>query len=62
MLVAALQDPKPKECIPLLDLNITLNGVSGRPNGMQMTALVKGKTRNYFVYADTGQVRYDQIT
>lgn len=50
-----IDDPKPKESIPLLDLNVTLNGISGRPNVMQMTALVRGRTRNYFVYSDKSQ-------
>ena len=52
------QDAKPKESISLLDLNVTLNGISGRPNVMQMTALVRGRTRNYFVYSDNSQVWY----
>ena len=56
-----LQDLKPKESIPLLNLNITLNGVSGRPNVMQMTAVVKGRTRNYFVYSDNSQVDTDAL-
>ena len=57
LLLVCLQDPKPKEIISLLDLNITLNGVSGRPNVMQLTALIRGRTRNYFVYSDNSQVR-----
>jgi ABC-type branched-subunit amino acid transport system substrate-binding protein len=46
---------KPKEVLPVIDLNITLNSEAGHPNGMQMVAFVKGKTRNYFVYSQSAQ-------
>ena len=41
----------------MVDLNVTLNSNTGHPNGMQMVAVVKGKTRNYFVYSESPQVR-----
>jgi hypothetical protein len=50
-----ITDHTPTEVLPLLDLNVTLNVQTGHPNGMQMTALIRGKTRNYFVYSDSGQ-------
>jgi hypothetical protein len=53
--VLCVQD-KPKEVLPVIDLNITLNSEAGHPNGMQMVAFVKGKTRNYFVYSQSAQV------
>lgn len=34
-----------------------MNGQTGHPNAMQITALVRGKTRNYYVYAESGKVR-----
>ena len=52
----SVQD-KPKEIIPVVDLNVTLNSNTGHPNGMQMVAVVKGKTRSYFVYSESPQVR-----
>jgi hypothetical protein len=49
-----------------MDLNVTVNVQTGHPNAMQMMALIRGKTRNYFVYSDSGQVGvalsgYEQI-
>ena len=55
--VHTLQDSSPTETIPLSDLNVTMNGQTGHPNGMQITAVIRGKTRNYYVYAETGKVR-----
>lgn len=49
-----ISDSTPTEVIPLADLNVTMNGQTGHPNGMQMTALIRGKSRNYFVYAESG--------
>ena len=51
------QDKHPTESIPLIDMNVTMNGQTGHPHGMQITALIRGKTRNYFVYAESGKVR-----
>lgn len=51
-----MQD-KPKEILPVVDLNVTLNSNTGHPHGMQMVAGVKGKTRSYFVYSENPQVR-----
>jgi len=53
------QDPQPTETLPLMDVNVTLNGQTGHPNGMQITALIRGKTRNYYVYSESGQVYTD---
>lgn len=39
-------------------MNVTMNGQTGHPHGMQITALIRGKTRNYFVYAESGKVRW----
>eukprot|EP00731_Ephydatia_muelleri_P029286 Em0020g930a len=50
-----MTDPAPTESIDLLDLNVTLNGQIGHPNAMQITAIIKGRTRNIFVYAESGQ-------
>ena len=50
------QDPHPVEVIPLDCLNITLAEQAGHPNGMQITALLKGKSRNIFVYTEQGEV------
>ena len=50
------QDLHPTETIPLMDLNVTLNGQTGHPHGMQITALIRGKTRNYYVYSESGHV------
>ena len=50
------QDSSPTETIPLSDLNVTMNGQTGHPNGMQITAVIRGKTRNYYVYAEIGKV------
>ena len=50
-----MTDPVPTESIELLDLNVTLNGQIGHPNAMQITAVIKGRTRNIFVYAESGQ-------
>lgn len=44
------------ETIPLDNINITLQGQTGHPNGMQITAVIKGKSRNIFVYAEQGLV------
>ena len=55
-LFGCLQD-KPKEVLSVVDLNVTLNSNTGHPNGMQMVAVVKGKTRSYFVYSESPQVR-----
>lgn len=46
---------KPKEVLPVVDLNVTLNSNTGHPHGMQMVAVVKGKTRSYFVYSESPQ-------
>lgn len=46
------------ESIPISDLNVTLQDQTGRPNGMQISALLKGKSRNIFVYADNGHVSH----
>ena len=54
-----LQDHTPTEVLPLMDLNVTVNVQTGHPNAMQMMALIRGKTRNYFVYSDSGQVSGD---
>lgn len=44
------------EVIPLDRVNVTLQGQTGHPNGMQITAVIKGKSRNIFVYAEQGLV------
>ncbi|XP_003385504.1 PREDICTED: arf-GAP with dual PH domain-containing protein 1-like [Amphimedon queenslandica] len=49
-----LQDVHPVETIPLDKINVTLQGQTGHPNGMQIIALIKGKSRNIFVYAEQG--------
>ncbi len=51
------QDQHPTESIPVIDMNVTLNGQTGHPNAMQITALVRSRTRNYYVYAENGKVR-----
>lgn len=55
--VCLLQDQHPTESIPLINMNVTMNGQTGHPNAMQITALIRGKTRNYFVYAESGKVK-----
>jgi hypothetical protein len=49
-----LQDVRPVETIPLEHINVTLQGQTGHPNGMQITATIKKKSRNIFVYAEQG--------
>jgi hypothetical protein len=44
------------ETIPLEHINVTLQGQTGHPNGMQITATIKKKSRNIFVYAEQGVV------
>lgn len=56
-MLTLFQDQNPTESIPLVDMNVTMNGQTGHPNAMQITALIRGKTRNYFVYAESGKVR-----
>lgn len=56
-----LQDQNPTESISLVDMNVTLNGQIGHPNAMQITALVRSKTRNYYVYAENGKVSTDML-
>ena len=55
------QDHNPTETLPLIDVNVTVNVPAGHPNAMQITALIRGKTRNYFVYSDSGQVYMNYI-
>ena len=50
------KDVNPVETIPLDKINVTLQGQTGHPNGMQITALIKNKSRNIFVYAEHGLV------
>lgn len=52
------QDASPVETISLDKINVTLQGQTGHPNGMQIIALIKGKSRNIFVYAEQGLVSY----
>ena len=61
VLFSFLQDPSPVETIPIIDLNVTLQGQTGHPNGMQITAILKGKSRNIFVYAEHGHVSFCRI-
>ena len=56
-----IQDTQPTETIPLSELNVTMNGQTGHPNGMQITAVIRGKSRNYFVYAESGMVCCEQL-
>ena len=55
-LILPPQDPTPTETIPLVDLNVVMTEQTGHPNGMQITASIKGKSRNIYVYAEQGQV------
>ena len=43
-------------------MNVTMNGQTGHPNAMQITALIRGKTRNYYVYAESGKVYFLKLT
>ena len=61
MVMIHLQDQHPTESIPITDMNVTMNGQTGHPNAMQITAIIRGKTRNYFVYAENGKVKTVQI-
>ena len=50
------QDSSPKHNIPVERINVTLEVAVDKNNSMQIMARMDGKTRNIFVYAESGTV------
>ena len=54
----SLQAREPKDTISLDDLNVAFVPEKlGNPNGIQITYLKNGQTRNLFLYCDNSQVK-----